>query len=105
MGEGPAGKARRRGSPRGGEPTSAANPIRYPRFVNLQAPNAAPFWQAVATWLGEATRRPIAIEREGHWTAWRDALAEGRLELGTACGAYYAAWADERPPAVALVAA
>ncbi len=83
----------------------STNPIRNPRFATLQAANAAPFWRAVATWLGETTRRPIAIEGEGHWTAWRDLLAAGEVDLGTVCGSYYVRWAAERPPAVTLLAA
>lgn len=83
----------------------STNPIRNPRFVNLQAPNAAPFWRAVATWLGEATRRPISLETDGHWTDWRDRLATGEVELGTICGSYYVSWAAEQPPAVTLLAA
>lgn len=83
----------------------STNPIRQPRFVSLQAANAAPFWRAVATWLGEATKRPIAVEAEGHWTDWRDGIEAGEVDLATACGTYYTAWADHRPPLASLVAA
>ena len=83
-----------------------SNPaIRQPRFVNLQAANAAPFWRAVAGWLGAATKRPIAVVEEGHWTAWRDLFALGEADLATACGSYYVAWAGQRPPVASLVAA
>lgn len=81
------------------------NPIRNPRFVNLQAANATPFWRAVATWLGEATRRPITMETEGPWRDQRDALRAGELDLGTICGAWYVDWVAADPGSVALLAA
>jgi phosphonate transport system substrate-binding protein len=75
------------------------------RIVSLMAPNADPFYRALAPALSESTGLRVTLLEDAPWQARQQRFAEGGAEVAFVCGVYYTRQVDDHQRPLELLAA
>lgn len=75
------------------------------RLVSLMAPNADPFYRALAPALSAATGLAVELVEDVSWQERRQRFEQGDAEMAFACGVYYTRQVDDHRRPLALLAA
>src|SRR5437763_1251282 len=75
------------------------------RLVSLMAPNADPFYRALAPALAASTGLDVRVLDTEPWPVRQQRFERGEAELAFACGVYYTRQVDDRRRPLRLVAA
>lgn len=84
---------------------SARISISMIRIVSLMAPNADPFYRALAPALAASTGLPVELVEEEPWQERQRRFEGGGAEVAFACGVYYTRQVDEHRRPLDLLAA